>query len=131
MESIFGNRKDNYMCIRGMADYRDGMHNKEWVPHSSLMAAAFMKAVICSLPSRGDPSGLLLSESHPVEASTASASSGSSSAFYDQQPSGGAYYPATNGNGHSSAPSKHGALRNGRSDVQNCASPIENEGILI
>lgn len=50
MESIFGNRKDNYICIRGMADYRDGMRNKDWVPYAALNAASFMKSVICSIP---------------------------------------------------------------------------------
>ncbi|XP_055327513.1 uncharacterized protein LOC129580836 isoform X2 [Paramacrobiotus metropolitanus] len=49
LESIFGNRKDHYMCIRGMSDYRDGMRNKEWQPYASLTAAAFMKAVIMSM----------------------------------------------------------------------------------
>ncbi|OWA51013.1 hypothetical protein BV898_15515 [Hypsibius exemplaris] len=49
LESIFGNRKDHYMCIRGMSDYRDGMRNKEWQPYASLAAAAFMKAVIMTM----------------------------------------------------------------------------------
>lgn len=50
VESIFGNRKDSYMFIRGISDYRDGMRKKEWQPYSSLVAAAFMKSIICALP---------------------------------------------------------------------------------
>lgn len=50
VDSIFGNRKDCYMFIRGIADYRDGTRRKEWQPHSALLAAAFMKAVISAMP---------------------------------------------------------------------------------
>lgn len=49
VESIFGNRKDSYIFIRGISDYRDGMRKKEWQPYSALAAAAFMKAIICAL----------------------------------------------------------------------------------
>lgn len=49
-ESIYGNRKDRYMFVRGIADYKDGSRKKEWQPFASLTAAAFMKAVICALP---------------------------------------------------------------------------------
>ncbi|XP_076332890.1 uncharacterized protein LOC143237481 isoform X2 [Tachypleus tridentatus] len=49
VESIYGNRKDNYVFIRGISDYKDGTKNKEWQPYSALAAAAFMKALISSL----------------------------------------------------------------------------------
>lgn len=49
VESIHGNRKDNYIFIRGIADYKDGTQQKDWQPYASLMAAAFMKAMICCL----------------------------------------------------------------------------------
>lgn len=49
VESVFGNRKDNYVLIRGIADYRDGSRKKEWQMFSALNAAAFMKAIICAM----------------------------------------------------------------------------------
>lgn len=49
VDSIFGNRKDSYALIRGIADYKDGSRRKEWQPYASLAAAAFTKAVICSM----------------------------------------------------------------------------------
>jgi nucleoside phosphorylase len=49
IESVFGNRKDSYVIIRGIADYKDGSRKKEWQPYASLAAAAFTKAVICSM----------------------------------------------------------------------------------
>lgn len=52
VESIFGNRKDDYIFIRGIADYKDGTKKKEWQPYAALAAAAVMKAIICNL----DPS---------------------------------------------------------------------------
>ncbi|XP_067143243.1 uncharacterized protein [Centruroides vittatus] len=48
-ESVFGNRKDNYIFIRGIADYKDGTKKKEWQPCAALAAAAFMKSIICAL----------------------------------------------------------------------------------
>lgn len=48
IESVFGNRKDSYVIIRGIADYKDGSR-KEWQPYASLAAAAFTKAIINSL----------------------------------------------------------------------------------
>ena len=50
LESIVGNRKESFAFIRGVTDYLDGTKNKEWQPYSSLVAAAFMKAVIENLP---------------------------------------------------------------------------------
>lgn len=52
VESIFGNRKDDYVFIRGIADYKDGTKKKEWQPYAALAAASVMKAIICNL----DPS---------------------------------------------------------------------------
>lgn len=49
VDSICGNRKDNYIFIRGISDYKDGTMKKEWQPFAALAAAAFMKAVICAL----------------------------------------------------------------------------------
>ena len=51
LESIFGNRKDKYCVIRGIADYKDGLRGrKEWIPYASLAAASFMKSIILNLP---------------------------------------------------------------------------------
>lgn len=52
VESIFGNRKDDYIFIRGIADYKDGTKKKEWQPYAALAAAAVMKSIIFNL----DPS---------------------------------------------------------------------------
>lgn len=49
VESIYGNRKDQYVLIRGICDYHDGTRNKEWQPYTALAAAAFMKAIICGM----------------------------------------------------------------------------------
>ncbi|KAG1652970.1 hypothetical protein GQR58_025886 [Nymphon striatum] len=49
VESIFGNRKDNYVIIRGISDYRDGTRKKEWQEFAALNAAAYMKAIICAM----------------------------------------------------------------------------------
>ena len=46
---MYGNRKDCYIIVRGISDYKDGTRKKEWQPYASLAAAAFTKAVICSL----------------------------------------------------------------------------------
>lgn len=53
IESIFGNRKDRYIIIRGIADYKDGARKKEWQPYASLAAAAYMKAILCELEPMG------------------------------------------------------------------------------
>ena len=50
MESIEGNRKESFIIIRSIADYFDGQTTKEWLPYSSLCAAAFAKTLICALP---------------------------------------------------------------------------------
>lgn len=49
VESIHGNRKDKYIFIRGICDYKDGNRRKDWQPHAALCASSFMKAIICSL----------------------------------------------------------------------------------
>lgn len=49
IESIYGNRKDRYIIIRGIADYKDGARKKEWQPYAALSAAAYMKAILCRL----------------------------------------------------------------------------------
>ena len=46
LESIYGNRKDSFLCIKGISDYNDGSRNKEWQPYASLVAAALMKTII-------------------------------------------------------------------------------------
>ena len=50
LESMEGNRNDSFVIIRGIADYQDGTKSKEWQPYASLTAAAYMKAVVESLP---------------------------------------------------------------------------------
>ena len=54
MESIEGNRKDSFAVIRGIADYQDGTHRREWQPYASLVAAAFMKAVILEISHKAE-----------------------------------------------------------------------------
>lgn len=49
VESIYGNRKERYIMIRGISDYRDGRKKKEWQQYSALVAAAFMKSIIVNL----------------------------------------------------------------------------------
>ncbi|XP_044761930.1 uncharacterized protein LOC123319140 isoform X3 [Coccinella septempunctata] len=49
IESILGNCKDSFICIRGISDYKDGTRQKEWQPYASLVAASVMKAIICSM----------------------------------------------------------------------------------
>eukprot|EP00090_Calanus_glacialis_P045143 TRINITY_DN8213_c0_g1_i2.p1 TRINITY_DN8213_c0_g1~~TRINITY_DN8213_c0_g1_i2.p1 ORF type:complete len:565 (+),score=205.78 TRINITY_DN8213_c0_g1_i2:81-1775(+) len=46
VESIYGNRKDHYMLIRGIADYKDGTRRKEWQHYAALMAASVLKSVV-------------------------------------------------------------------------------------
>jgi len=46
VESIYGNRKDHYILIRGIADYKDGTRRKEWQQYGALQAAAVLKSVI-------------------------------------------------------------------------------------
>lgn len=50
VESIYGNRKDQYTLIRGMADYKDGTRRKEWQQYAALMAAAVLKTVVEEMP---------------------------------------------------------------------------------
>ncbi|KAK2704262.1 hypothetical protein QYM36_016606 [Artemia franciscana] len=52
LESIYGNRKDNYVVIRGISDYVDGTggRGKEWQAYASLVASSVMKAMILELP---------------------------------------------------------------------------------
>ena len=46
VESIYGNRKDQYTLIRGIADYRDGSTNREWQQYAALMAAAVLRSIV-------------------------------------------------------------------------------------
>lgn len=50
LESVIGNRKDCFISIRGISDYRDGTRGKDWQPHAALTAASVMKAIICFMP---------------------------------------------------------------------------------
>ena len=52
LESIVGNRKDSFAIIRGVADYLDGTKCTTWQPYAALVAAAFTKQLIESLPPR-------------------------------------------------------------------------------
>ncbi|XP_053603563.1 uncharacterized protein LOC128671256 isoform X2 [Plodia interpunctella] len=49
LDSVVGNRKDCFVSIRGIADYRDGTRGKEWQPHAALVAAAVMKAIVAAM----------------------------------------------------------------------------------
>ncbi|XP_019867594.2 uncharacterized protein LOC109596484 isoform X2 [Aethina tumida] len=49
IESVLGNCKDSFVCIRGISDYKDGTRRKEWQPYASLAAASVMKSIICSM----------------------------------------------------------------------------------
>ncbi|KAJ8960617.1 hypothetical protein NQ318_013909 [Aromia moschata] len=49
IESILGNCKDSFICIRGISDYKDGTRRKEWQPYASLAAASVMKSIICGM----------------------------------------------------------------------------------
>ncbi|CAK1546056.1 unnamed protein product [Leptosia nina] len=49
LDSVVGNRKDCFISIRGISDYRDGTRGKEWQPHAALTAAAVMKTIIAAM----------------------------------------------------------------------------------
>lgn len=49
IESVLGNCKESFICIRGISDYKDGTRRKEWQPYASLAAASVMKAIICGM----------------------------------------------------------------------------------
>ncbi|XP_061711243.1 uncharacterized protein LOC133520667 isoform X2 [Cydia pomonella] len=49
LDSVKGNRKDCFVSIRGISDYRDGTRGKEWQPHAALAAAAVMKAIVAAM----------------------------------------------------------------------------------
>ena len=54
LESIEGSRKDSYLLIRGVGDYREGERGVEWQPYAALAAAAFMKVLIEALSEQTD-----------------------------------------------------------------------------
>lgn len=54
VESILGNCRENFVVIRGIADYKDGTRIKEWQPYASLAAASVMKAIICAMDPTND-----------------------------------------------------------------------------
>ncbi|KAL6444937.1 hypothetical protein ACFW04_002142 [Cataglyphis niger] len=49
VESILGNCRENFVVIRGIADYKDGTRIKEWQPYAALAAASVMKAIIYAM----------------------------------------------------------------------------------
>ncbi len=60
VESIYGNRKEQYAMIRGAADYGSGVDvaverggGKEWQLYAALMAAAVLRALVEEMPERG------------------------------------------------------------------------------
>ncbi|KAJ8985345.1 hypothetical protein NQ317_008376 [Molorchus minor] len=61
IESILGNCKDSFICIRGISDYKDGTRRKEWQPYASLAAASVMKSIICGMEA---PTNSFLSSSN-------------------------------------------------------------------
>lgn len=50
LEAIVGSRKDSFICVRGVCDYYDGTKNVVWQPYAALASAAYMRAVIESIP---------------------------------------------------------------------------------
>jgi len=50
VESVYGNRKDNYIMIRAIADYKDGTRRKEWQQYAALMAASVATAIVELIP---------------------------------------------------------------------------------
>lgn len=54
VESVYGNRKDHYIFVRGICDYHDGTKNKDWQPYAALAAAGFMKSIICGMDAPSD-----------------------------------------------------------------------------
>lgn len=50
MDSVEGNRTDNFAIIRGIADYEEGLNKREWQPYASVVAAAYMKMLVNALP---------------------------------------------------------------------------------
>jgi len=50
LDSVLGNCRDSFLCLRGVADYRgDGSRRSEWQPYAALAAASVLKAVICAM----------------------------------------------------------------------------------
>lgn len=49
IESVLGNCKDSFICVRGIADYKDGTRGRDWQPYASLAAAAVMKTIVCGM----------------------------------------------------------------------------------
>lgn len=49
LDSVIGNRKDCFISIRGICDYRDGTRGKEWQPRAALAAAAVARALIAAV----------------------------------------------------------------------------------
>ncbi|XP_048479237.1 uncharacterized protein LOC105384482 isoform X2 [Plutella xylostella] len=49
LDSVVGNRKDCFVSIRGISDYRDGTRGKEWQPHAALAAAAVARTLIAAM----------------------------------------------------------------------------------
>ncbi|XP_073943182.1 uncharacterized protein isoform X2 [Choristoneura fumiferana] len=49
LDSVVGNRKDCFVSVRGISDYRDGTRGKDWQPHAALAAAAVMKAIVAAM----------------------------------------------------------------------------------
>ncbi|XP_063226485.1 uncharacterized protein LOC134533133 isoform X2 [Bacillus rossius redtenbacheri] len=54
VESVMGNCRDSFVCLRGIADYKDGTRRKEWQPYASLVAASVMKTIICGMDPPSD-----------------------------------------------------------------------------
>lgn len=49
LESVIGNRRDAFVVIRGISDYKDGTRRKDWQGYSALLAAAYAKVIISRL----------------------------------------------------------------------------------
>ena len=57
LDAVTGSRKDSFVVIRGISDYQDGSKSKEWQPYASLVAAAYMKALVTAMPTSNRRSG--------------------------------------------------------------------------
>ena len=57
LDAVTGSRKDSFVVIRGISDYQDGSKSKEWQLYASLVAAAYMKALVTAMPTSYRRSG--------------------------------------------------------------------------
>lgn len=49
IESVIGNCRESFACVRGICDYKDGTRKTEWQPYAALASAAVTKQIISAL----------------------------------------------------------------------------------